>query len=131
MKLPLERHTVEELFDIDSEINSLEVCMDYDVKELEQTYKDLEKKLKDRQDTSIGWSVEDFIHRAFELENLSDENTYSDLTIENAKKYLEKYDPDKFEDALYDMIRHHDAEIGITWDTVDCYLDEYCLKDKK
>ena len=51
-------------------------------------------------------------------------------SIEDAKKYLKKYDADKFEDALYDMIRHHDAEIGITWDTIDTYLDNDCLKDK-
>ena len=112
MKLPLERHTVEGLFNIDSEHNSLEVCMDYDVEALEKAYEEIKQKydktlnkLKDREDTSIGWSIDDFVMRAFELER-DDENweepldEYDDTNLEDAKLYLKKYDPDKFEDAL-------------------------------
>ena len=142
MKLPLERHTIEGLFNIDSEHNSLEVCMDYDVEELEKVYEEIKQKydetlkmLQDKKETSITWTVEDFIYRAFQKE-YDDFNDFmkmdniNNTSIEDAKKYLKKYDADKFEDALYDMIRHHDAEIGITWDTIDTYLDNDCLKDK-
>lgn len=38
------------------------------------------------------------------------------------------YDKKKFTEALYRMIRRHDAEIGVNWDTVDCYLED-CLKE--
>ena len=61
--------------------------------------------------TSIQWSIDDFETRA---------NTHFDP---------DRYDPDKFQDALERMIDKHDANIGITWDTIDCYLDEHCLKD--
>ncbi len=40
------------------------------------------------------------------------------------------YDSDKFQEAVELMIQKHNAEIGITWKTVRCYLDEHCLKDK-
>jgi hypothetical protein len=33
-----------------------------------------------------------------------------------------------FEEALYRMISKHDANFGITWGTVDYYLNEYCTK---
>ena len=38
------------------------------------------------------------------------------------------YDKTKFQAALDRMIDQHDATIGITWDTIDYYLDEYCKK---
>lgn len=141
MKLPLERHSVEGLFNIDSENNSLEVCMDYDVTELEKMYEEIKKKydetlkkLKDREDTSVGWSVNDFISRAWEKEfpDIEPENiAYDSIDFNEIAKQLKVYDPDKFRDALERMIYRHDATIGITWDTIDYYLDEYCLKDKK
>ncbi|OGM08867.1 hypothetical protein A2Z67_02560 [Candidatus Woesebacteria bacterium RBG_13_36_22] len=151
MKIPLERHNIEGLFDIDGESEDQAiVCLDKNVEELEmeyiseckahdeckKKYDETLRKLKDREDTSIRWSVEDFVFRAFELKRDSEnweepEEDFDDTNLEDAKLYLKKYDPDKFEDALYDMMRHHDATIGITWDTVDIYLDEDCLKDKK
>jgi len=65
---------------------------------------------------SITWSVEDFEYRASALENYDD-------------RYCEIYDCDKFEEALLMMIRKHDAEVGITWHTIDFWLDEMCRKD--
>lgn len=40
------------------------------------------------------------------------------------------YDEDKFEYALSEMINDHDAELGITWDTVDYYLKKYCCLEE-
>lgn len=31
------------------------------------------------------------------------------------------------QEILEDMIYHHDAELGISWITIDCYLDKYKL----
>ena len=39
------------------------------------------------------------------------------------------YDKSKYEDALDHMLRHHDCNNGITWDTISFYLDEYCKKE--
>lgn len=61
----------------------------------------------------ISWSVDDFEGRAAEREG------------ENLWHY--KYDRTKFQDALDTMISKHDASIGINWDVIDYYLDEYCM----
>lgn len=58
----------------------------------------------------VYWSVDDFQCRVNEKENPS------------------LYDESKFENALKIMIEKHDANIGITWDTIDYYLDEHCKK---
>lgn len=57
---------------------------------------------------SVKWSVEDFLGRAEDLNY--------ELTDEQAQ------------DALEDMIRKHDCTIGITWDTVDFWVDYYGTK---
>ena len=59
----------------------------------------------------IGWSVEDFKHQASNQEDPS------------------IYDKTKFKYALDTMINKHDASIGITWETVDYYLNEHCIKE--
>ena len=41
------------------------------------------------------------------------------------------YDPERFEEALHAMIEKHDCTIGITWDTVYHYLEDYCSKKYK
>ena len=61
----------------------------------------------------VYWSVEDFKHRADER------------SIGNKSSL---YDESKFEDALDTMIHKHDASLGISWDTIDFWLDELCLK---
>lgn len=63
-------------------------------------------------ETCISWSVDDFRQIAIDH---SDENTWS-----------EYYNEDNFPMALEEMIRKHDAENGITWDTVHYYLETYC-----
>lgn len=67
---------------------------------------------------SIVWSVDDFITQA--------EQSFSKYI--EARCWQDIYDESKFQNALYEMIRKHDANYGITWDTVNFYLDEYCLK---
>lgn len=74
------------------------------VKELEAKIAELEEQLS----RSIIWCIDDFEYRARERESNG----------------IHLYDRSKFEDALSDMIRKHDAELGISWTTVDCYLDE-------
>lgn len=60
---------------------------------------------------SITWSVDDFAMQAAN------------------RKHPEIYDPERYEYALNIMVDKHDACIGITWDTIDVYLDEYCIKE--
>ena len=62
----------------------------------------------------IQWTVEDFEMQA---QNITDDN------------WEEVYDKTKFQDALETMIRKHDADIGICWETINVYLDEYCRKE--
>jgi hypothetical protein len=69
------------------------------------------KQLEDQLTHSVTWSVEDF-------EGIA--NSQEDPNI---------YDPLKFESALLRMINNHDSGYGITWNTIDFYLFEYCLKD--
>ena len=58
----------------------------------------------------IIWSVEDFYNQAEELTTL----------------YGHNFDETKFEETLHLMIRKHDANVGITWETITEYLLEYC-----
>jgi len=62
----------------------------------------------------LGWSTEDFKSRA--IDRLSGSKVL----------WEDVYDESKFEEALHTMIRKADSEYGITWDTIDFYLDEYC-----
>lgn len=65
----------------------------------------------------IYWSVEDFKLRA--------------ETLAEDEDWREKFDESKFLNSLETMIRKHDCNIGITWETIDYYLTEYCIKDGK
>jgi len=79
---------------------------------------------------SISWSVEDFISQAesrWELVAFLPTNSI----YQNATKWQDVYDESMFENALYEMIRKHDCNNGITWDSINFYLDEYCLKKEK
>lgn len=81
------------------------------VKELEAKIAELEEQLS----RSITWCIADFEGQAVERETNG----------------ILLYDRSKFEDALSDMIRHHDATLGISWTTVDCYLDECAYSEQK
>lgn len=63
-------------------------------------------------DNCVIWSVEDFKQKAIDKTN---EDVWQDY-----------YDESKFQEALDLMCAEHNAECGITWDTVLEYLEEYC-----
>lgn len=77
---------------------------------LTQKEKDLVEKYRNGY-RGIFWGIADFEAKAKEKEEC-------DGNI--------KYDRDLFETALDKMIDSHDAEQGITWDTISYYLDTYC-----
>jgi len=70
----------------------------------QEKYKKLLEEFETYKEESIKWSVEDFT---------SLEKDGYQITDDNAKQ------------ALNDMIRHHDCNYGITWDTVNYYFDKY------
>jgi hypothetical protein len=75
----------------------------------------IEKVLEDLSKSCVQWSVEDFASMAEQKKGID---------------WKDWYDENEFEYALYEMIRKHDAEHGISWDTVKYYLDEFCWKKK-
>ena len=71
----------------------------------------IEEDIKDNyvlREHSVTWGVLDFVSRAENAEG------------EGWKKV---YDEEAFEDELISMISNHDASVGITWDTIDYYLE--------
>jgi hypothetical protein len=76
-------------------------------------------------------TFEEFI--SFEIENsevhihVEPKETEEMEAEVNESEIIQRYDRTKFELALSNMVRKHDATLGITWDTIDYYLDEYCL----
>jgi len=71
------------------------------------------RQLCNELDRSITWTVGDFEERA---------------RILKGDEWRSHYDEDKFDEALLVMIDDHDANNGITWDSIDVYLDMMCLK---
>ena len=69
------------------------------------------KQCQNLKDRSVSWSVVDFESRARHIENTLG---------------IRVYKRENFKDALGTMIRKHDCNYGITWDTIDSYLDELC-----
>lgn len=53
----------------------------------------------------------------------------ADFTGQQKEGY--RISEEQAQEALEQMIRKHDAEIGITWDTVDYYLQEYGTRTQK
>lgn len=85
--------------------------------------------LNDLRDRSVSWSVKDFEDRAKNLEELEAELFLDDSKIGVPSEYR-VYDRSKFNEALLLMIRNHDANIGISWDVIDVYLNRYCIQTK-
>lgn len=75
----------------------------------EKALKELQKEFEQYQRESIKWSVEDFTWLELEGWEISEK---------------------KAQEALEDMIHHHDAQYGIGWPTVEYYLMEYGKKVK-
>ena len=85
----------------------------------------LKEEFEQYKKESIRWMVGDFYDQAAQNEfNIDPNFEYED---DNS---FRKYDPTKFQAALELMIHRHDAMYGITWDTIDYYLNELCLKEK-
>ena len=70
----------------------------------------------------VYWSVEDFRGQAEQRWEIHLDD-YPAATC-----WQDVYDENKFQEALNRMVDKHDAEIGITWDTFNFWLDELCLK---
>lgn len=79
------------------------------MKDWKQEYENLQKKFEQYKIESIKWSVDDFMY--YDLEGYT-------ISLERSQE------------ALEDMIRHHDAENGITWNTIEQYLMLYGTKTK-
>lgn len=85
------------------------------IEEYDQLMDETQEEFEQYKRESIRWTVEDFEMQA--RDRADDE-------------WEDVYDRAEFEGALKIMIREHSADLGITWETVNTYLDEYCRKDK-
>jgi len=88
---------------LDNMINGLDE--DSFIDEVIEGLKEIKELISTPDIIYIAWGVEDVLMRAGEREIA--------ISDENARRVLEK-------------IKHyHDASIGISWDTIDYWLDEY------
>ena len=72
-------------------------------------------------------AIEDFEYRAIDRwQYVSGRGNYP-----NATSWRDIYDESKFQEALDRMIHKHDASHGISWETVDFWLDKICLKPEE
>jgi len=78
-----------------------------DYEKLHHAYIKLQGDFEEYKNESIKWSVEDFT--SLEVKGWT-------ITDEQAKN------------ALDAMIKGHDCTIGITWETVECYYQDYGTK---
>jgi len=83
---------------------------DWVVKIYDEGEQTIEEELTEKLGNSIVWGVADFEMMATQMED------------------PDSYDPKLYPVGLERMIHKHDASYGITWDSVEYYLDEYCKK---
>lgn len=112
---------------------------DYEIIDIES--EELKKrKKKEPYKAAIWWSVEDFARMAeqqFELITYYRENSPESVKerakriLSTCKNWKDYYDESKFEEALNRMIHKHDAEYGITWESIKYYLNEMCIKEEQ
>jgi hypothetical protein len=74
--------------------------------------KEIRELLENLNRRSISWEIYDF-----EAQATQNEGFYNKENI---------YDRDKFQYALELMIAEHDANVGISWNIIDIYLNKYC-----
>lgn len=79
------------------------------MKNYKKLYEDLSKEFEQYKKESVKWSVEDFL--SLEVEGFR-------INQEQAQEALER------------MIQKHDAGLGISWDTLEYYYEEYGTKDE-
>ena len=92
----------------------LEEC----IETLDSGYEEL-KKVQWHSEHAIIWEESDFEERAKETEELA-------AAVSKMKPKM-IYDRKRFSYACKLMIQNHDCNNGITWETVDDYLDTYCV----
>lgn len=73
-------------------------------------YKKLQEEFEQYKKESIKWSIEDFTQYEKDGWEISDEQA---------------------QEALVDMIHHHDANNGVTWDTIDYWIEQYGIEVKE
>lgn len=86
--------------------------------------KSLQDEIKERRAVSVSWGIADFESRAMQQFEFLDKDELVELG--NPTSWEQVYDNSKFDKALKEMIQRHDATIGITWETIDFWLDELC-----
>lgn len=95
----------------------------------------LRKAFADYSSRSVTWSIEDFEGAARERELMDSADSVVDRYLNNLDIPLpiryHRYDRSKFSTALEEMIKHHDAECGISWDTIRTSLDLNCKLSKR
>lgn len=74
------------------------------MKDYKKLYENLLKEFQQYKDQSIKWSIEDFTNLEIEGWQINDEQA---------------------EDALIDLIHHHDANYGICWIDVEEFLKQH------
>lgn len=98
-----------------------------------------ERKKKEPYRVAVWWSIEDFAGMAeqlFEVMTYYDENSPESVQerakriLSTCKDWKDYFDESKFEEALDRMIHKHDAEYGITWESIRYYLNEMCVKEE-
>lgn len=77
-----------------------------EIRRLRNVVRELQEEFDQYKRESVRWTTADFIGRAEERGTVVP-------TEEQAQELLER------------MIQKHDAELGITWVTIDCYLDDF------
>ncbi|MGL6064235.1 MAG: hypothetical protein ACRC0V_08480 [Fusobacteriaceae bacterium] len=88
------------------------ITEDKQVRQIQTLLDNVKKLIKEKCvpcDVSITWSVEDFIDMAIQKEGKSWESIY---------------DKSLFEEEILEMFHNYDCQFGITWDTVEDYLEK-------
>lgn len=127
-------------------LESIKKIIEEDLKKTSEDYKiiDIEVenviKKKEPYRVAVWWSVEDFAGMAeqlFEVMTYYGENSPESVKerakriLSTCKDWKDYFDESKFEEALDRMIHKHDAEYGITWESIKYYLNEMCVKEEQ
>lgn len=124
-------------------LQSIKDVVEEDLKKTVEDYEvvsvDLTDKTKKPYRAAVWWSVEDFAGMAeqqFELMTCYSDNSPESVQerakriLSTCKDWKDYYDESKFEEALDQMIHKHDAEYGITWESIKFWLNELCVKSE-
>lgn len=116
----------------------LDCIADFATKKLANTFKNfLEsflKKYKPTNEAQITWGTDDIKWAArqeeiYQLEQNGNKLLAGKLESDSQMKIPRKhliYDRKKFSEILHMMVDNHDSNEGITWSTVESYLDDHC-----